>query len=743
MALAGARENTAKQMKDALKLGASFNTDLEIHEAFQEVINSLLGSQSSAIKLHIANRMYVHHAANILTDYNGTLEKHYNTSSNVVNFEADSEKIRLEINNWVEDQTQTKIKDLIAPGILNELTRLVLVNAIYFKGNWHEQFDPKRTNADYFFLDANKKIMTDLMHLKSEFKFAEDDNLNCKIIELPYVDEAFNLNNLMSRMRKTKVILTLPKFKIEASLSLKDILSAMGMTDLFSARNADLSGITGQKDLFVSIVLHKAFLEVNEEGSEAAAATAIIIRRTAMRGTFDPEFRADHPFLVFIRDNRTNFSKMASKPQNKPEKTNEQKLAQAEIEFTLNLYKQCAAVSTSTENIFISPFSISLALCMTLAGARENTAKQMKDVLKLGASFNTDLEIHEAFQEIINSLLELQSSAIKLHIANRMYVHNKTNILHHFKSVLERYYSASSSEVNFEIEAEKATLDINQWVGEQTRRKIKNLIPPGALTACTRLVLVNAIYFKGNWCKPFDSEKTIAEHFFLDENRAIITNLMHETSDFNYIKDEDTLECQVLELPYADEALSMFVILPTEVDGLDRLEKSLTVSKLNELINGMRKQKVDVTLPKFKIESALSLEEFLSVLGMDDLFCPGIADLSGINDQKLYVSAIFHSAVLEVNEEGSEAAAATAILFVEYCMPFTVEFRANHPFLVCIRDNRSGCILFLGRMVNPDLNAAQQEMKYVPPMDKFGWLENSKSTKRHSFSQSPDDPQNP
>uniref|UniRef100_T1IPU3 Serpin domain-containing protein n=1 Tax=Strigamia maritima TaxID=126957 RepID=T1IPU3_STRMM len=327
MTLAGARENTAKEMKDVLKLGASFSTDLEIHEAFQDIINSLLGSQSSAIKLHIANRMYVHHAANILTDYKGTLEKHYNTSSNVVNFEADSEKIRLEINKWVEDQTQTKIKDLIAPGILNDLTRLVLVNAIYFKGNWHKQFDPEHTNADYFFLDANKAIMTDLMHLKSEFRFAEDDNLNCKIIELPYVDEAFSmfvilptrvdgltnleetlnvpdLNNLMSRMRKTKVILTLPKFKIEASLSLKDILSAMGMKDLFSARDADLSGITGQKDLFVSAVLHKAFLEVNEEGSEAAAATAVVMMlRCAM--TFDPEFRADHPFLVFIRDNRS------------------------------------------------------------------------------------------------------------------------------------------------------------------------------------------------------------------------------------------------------------------------------------------------------------------------------------------------------------------------------------------------------------------------------------------------------
>jgi len=231
------------------------------------------------------------------------------------------------------------------------------------------------------------------------------------------------------------------------------------------------------------------------------------------------------------------------------------------------------------------------------------------------------------------------------------------------------------------------------------------LLVPGVLTEETRLVLVNAIYFKGDWANKFDPRKTVPREFTLGEKEKITVDMMHTKRKFGFSQNQE-LNFQMLELTYANEVLSMFVVLPNDTFGLGALEENLTVCVINKMVKASRKEEVKVFLPKFKIESSLSLSEALKAIGMEQLFSSDLADLSGITGEKdLFVSAVIHKAFVEVNEEGSEAAAATAVAFAANCYVPEKQFNANHPFLFFIRDNKSGCILFWGRILKPTLSS--------------------------------------
>ena len=230
--------------------------------------------------------------------------------------------------------------------------------------------------------------------------------------------------------------------------------------------------------------------------------------------------------------------------------------------------------------------------------------------------------------------------------------------------------------------------------------KIRDLIPPGVLDALTRLVLTNAIYFKGDWLHPFKESATSGAPFWISSDRSIPAPMMQQTESFRY--GESDL-CQVLELPYAGDALSMFVLLPRERDGLRGLEEALTHEALVERTTALARRQVAVTLPKFKLTCQFSLAEVLRKMGMVDAFSVEAADFSGMTGRKdLYVSAVIHKAFVDVHEEGTEAAAATAVVMSLTAMPQRpVTFRADHPFLLLIQHKPSGSILFMGRVADP------------------------------------------
>ncbi len=250
--------------------------------------------------------------------------------------------------------------------------------------------------------------------------------------------------------------------------------------------------------------------------------------------------------------------------------------------------------------------------------------------------------------------------------------------------------------------AQAASQEINRWVEKQTADKIKDLIKPSDLGRDTRLVLTNAIYFKGDWVKPFDNKDTRPEDFTVSAEKKVKVPLMQQKASFGY-RQEETF--QVLEMPYAGQELSMVVLLPKKADGLAELEKALSAQRLTGLLSTLGRREVVTFLPKFKLEAYFELKPTLEALGMKLAFA-GQADFSGINsEEELSVSAVIHKAYVDVNEEGTEAAAATAVVVARATVmrrpePIPV-FRADHPFLFLIRDTRSGAILFLGRVEDP------------------------------------------
>lgn len=363
--------------------------------------------------------------------------------------------------------------------------------------------------------------------------------------------------------------------------------------------------------------------------------------------------------------------------------------------FALDLYRQ---LSTSQGNLFFSPYSISNALAMTYAGARDQTAAEIAQVFHFQLEPN---RLHPAFTELIAALEADHASTYQLAIANRLWGQKNYGFLPEFLNLLERYYSAPLQEVDFINATENARLTINAWVEQQTQNKIQDLLSQGILDSATRLVLTNAIYFQGNWLVPFDASQTRNQPFYLSSGETIEVPMMHQMEYWNYAPLDGL---QVLELPYQGETLSMVILIPEQSDGLAALEQQLTPDHLQQWLVAAQEYPmmmdggaVSVWLPKFKLTSTFELKDTLSAMGMPQAFTN--ADFSGMNGQRdLVISQVIHKAFVEVNEQGTEAAAATAVVTTR---GGTQNCRIDRPFVFLIRDRDSGSILFLGRVVNP------------------------------------------
>ena len=366
--------------------------------------------------------------------------------------------------------------------------------------------------------------------------------------------------------------------------------------------------------------------------------------------------------------------------------------------FALDLY---ALLAKEEGNLFFSPNSISTALAMTYAGARGRTANQMKDVLH----FPVDgAVLHRCFHVLLTQLNASQEEeeAYELHVANRLWGQQGYRFLPGFLELTRHYYGSELEEVDFANAAEQARRRINRWVADQTENKIRDLIGPGVLRRMTRLVLTNAIYFLGNWQRPFEEAATKETPFYVEPGREVAAHLMQQTDYFGYAETDDL---QALEMGYRGGALAMVVLLPKERYGVQGLERSLTSGALDEMMAAMEHKRVRVFLPRFRIEGQFNLTGTLQAMGMTDAF-GSAADFSGMTKELVFISAVIHKAFVDTNEKGTEAAAATAVMMLGSAAPGPPPppppvFRADHPFVFLIRDARSGAILFMGRVTNP------------------------------------------
>ncbi|XP_015709971.1 leukocyte elastase inhibitor-like [Coturnix japonica] len=326
MVLLGSRGNTAAQFLKTLH----FDEVEDLHSRFQSLTTDINRRDSSCL-LRIANRLFGEKSYSFLQDFLTNTQKLYGADLAAVDFLQAYDETRKEINQWVEEKTEGKIPDLLSEGSVNSMTKLVLVNAIYFKGNWAEKFEEANTADMPFRLNKNERKTVKMMYQKKKFRFGYISDMKTRVLELPYDGREFSMIILLpddieddstglqklekqltleklqewtcpEHLYSTDVHVHLPKFKLEESYDLRSDLSAMGLLDIFDSAKADLSGMSGGHDLFLSKIVHKAFVEVNEEGTEAAAATAGIAMLCMV---MEEDFNADHPFLFFIRHNPT------------------------------------------------------------------------------------------------------------------------------------------------------------------------------------------------------------------------------------------------------------------------------------------------------------------------------------------------------------------------------------------------------------------------------------------------------
>lgn len=366
--------------------------------------------------------------------------------------------------------------------------------------------------------------------------------------------------------------------------------------------------------------------------------------------------------------------------------------------FALNIYQSLRAQSG---NLILSPFSISLALAMTYAGAHGETESQMAQTLhflpqeQLHPSFNQlDLNLQK---ENINSNKEQEPLQIK--IANSIWAEQTFGFLKEFLDTLALNYGAGIYLSDFINNAEPTRQEINNWVSDKTQEKIQNLIPEGSLNPDTRMVLVNAIYFKADWLDQFDAEDTFNHPFNLLDGTQVDVPMMSQGMYIPYIQEDGY---QAFQLPYAGETAVMNIIIPDE-GKFEEVESSLNYEMLTDIFGNMNQTSMFLRMPKFQFESAFSLSDVLKELGMTNAFDRNKADFSGMTGKKdLFISEVIHKAFVAVDEEGTEAAAATAVIMeTTGAAMYDMTLVIDHPFIFLIRDLESGQILFIGRVLNP------------------------------------------
>ncbi len=365
--------------------------------------------------------------------------------------------------------------------------------------------------------------------------------------------------------------------------------------------------------------------------------------------------------------------------------------------FALELYGQLAR---RDGNLFFSPYSLSSALGMTYAGARGKTAQDMARTLHF--SLPAD-RLAAAQGELGRALRGGKGRPYQLTVANALWAQRGFSFLPAFTQATQAHYGAGLHQVDFRGATEAARQTINRWVENETQQKIQDLLPDGVLDPDTRLVLTNAIYFKAAWANPFPARATKPEDFALASGKRVAVPMMHQVKRYGVVE-TDTF--QVLDLPYQQHDLSMVIVLPRRANGLPAVEREATAERLRELLNKRRPAEVVLSLPKFKMTRQFQLKDVLSGMGMASAF-GRTADFSGMStEDRLHIQDVIHKAFIDVDEKGTEAAAATAVVVGvrTAALPGQAErvvFRADHPFLFVIRENRTGVILFAGRVENP------------------------------------------
>ncbi|MGA3013145.1 MAG: serpin family protein [Bacteroidales bacterium] len=373
-------------------------------------------------------------------------------------------------------------------------------------------------------------------------------------------------------------------------------------------------------------------------------------------------------------------------------------IAEGNNKFAFKLYNELK--NKSDKNIIYSPFSISTALAMVYAGARNETADQIRQVMNFqpGEQFNLE------YKNFLKTLSDSSQNHIKLNIANGLWVQENFNFYDSYLGLVTTNYDSELKRVDFinKDARERATVDINTWIEHKTNGKIRDILDRNSLDSFTRMVLVNAIYFYGDWAQPFQQEFTHPQDFFLSEQSHVNVPFVNRIARYNYYEDSTI---KAIEIPYKDNKASMLIFLPNDRNGIAGFDMLFDYKYYVKVIDNLQSNEVSLAFPKFTTTYHKELEDILPNMGMPLAFSPLNADFSGMCDirEHLYIKKVIHQAFIKVTEEGTEAAAATVVIMKAGSARIIniKHFIADHPFIFLIKDNTTGSILFFGKLMNP------------------------------------------
>ncbi|XP_076788653.1 LOW QUALITY PROTEIN: neuroserpin [Arvicanthis niloticus] len=371
-------------------------------------------------------------------------------------------------------------------------------------------------------------------------------------------------------------------------------------------------------------------------------------------------------------------------------------------EWSVNMYNHLRATGED-ENILFSPLSIALAMGMMELGAQGSTMKEIRhsmgyESLKSGEEFS--------FLRDFSSMVSTEEGQYVMKIANSLFVQNGFHVNEEFLQMLKMYFNAEVNYVDFSQNVAVANY-INKWVENYTNSLLKDLVSPGDFDAVTHLALINAVYFKGNWKSQFRPENTRTFSFTKDDESEVQIPMMYQQGEFYYGEFSDGSNeaggiYQVLEIPYEGDEISMMLVLSRQEVPLATLEPLLKAQLIEEWANSVKKQKVEVYLPRFTVEQEIDLKDTLKALGVTEIFIKD-ANLTAMSDKnELFLSKAVHKSFIEVNEEGSEAAAASGMIAISRMAVLYPQVIVDHPFLFLIKNRKTGTILFMGRVMHPE-----------------------------------------
>ena len=360
--------------------------------------------------------------------------------------------------------------------------------------------------------------------------------------------------------------------------------------------------------------------------------------------------------------------------------------------FSFDIYKK---LKKSDKNLVFSPTSITSAVAMTYIGSKNNTLQEIRNTFY----FNKNItDFSKDYKNLM--FLDNKKNSVQFYYANSIWLQKGIKLNSDFSDINKKYFSSTLYQTDYIDNPEKSRIAINNWVEKSTNNKIKNLLQPLSIDNSTRLVLVNALYYKGAWKKKFNKNKNTIEDFQVGTRKFIETEYMNNAINTFYYNDKYS---QIVEIPYTNLNVSLLIILPKSFKKIKKIEKNLNTDFYDMYINNRIRKRVSISIPKFNIESDFDLNKTLNDLGMKEAFT-GTADFSGItNSEKLHISKVVHKANITIDEEGTEAAAATAVVMRKTSILLDeVILKINKPFIFMLRNTNTNCIYFMGKIVNPN-----------------------------------------